>query len=184
MNMAVSLVPSVRYGNCRHFCPYLRPRCVWFFDEHACTHARTHARYARTYFANWLLPLPSSPPHRSAFPHRLSSARVVRASVPRGSLISGNFVKRAPRINRAGTPRRAPLFSTPFLSLPSPLPPSPEACALLAAPFGHRGRCEDTEKSDLADYLLARWSRHVQRVQNSIGIRKERFFRKSFVNGL
>lgn len=74
--MAVSLVPSARYGNCRHFCPYPRPRCVWFLLRaaarmHACTYA----------FADW--PPSSLPPGFT----RLSSARVVRALVPPGSYL-------------------------------------------------------------------------------------------------
>jgi len=101
-------MPSLGYGNCRHFCPYLRPRCVWLFAvharmydrRHARTHARTHAlthvrahgMHVCTYaFADW------PPPRLPA-----SFTCVVRAAVLRDSLISENFVKRA-RINRAGT---------------------------------------------------------------------------------
>lgn len=81
MNMAVSLVPSGRYGNCCHFYLYLRPRCVWFSAVPR-MHARMHVLTACTYaFADWLPPRDSPP--------SLSSPRVWHVSwyLPRGSYL-------------------------------------------------------------------------------------------------
>lgn len=127
MNMAVSLVPSLGCGNCRHFCPYLRLRCVWFSAVHARKYARMHSQIA------------SPPPPPSRFP--VFHPRVWYVPWCLVALISGNFVKGA-QINRAGTPRRV-LF--PFYLLPRGTPEH----------FSEHQRCEGTEKSDLADYLCA-----------------------------
>lgn len=106
MNMAVSLVPSLRYGNCRHFCPYLRPRCVWFFVP--CTHARTLTACVYARMHSWI---DSRDPPRisSLLPlllsfHPLFQPRVWYVPWYLVPVISRNFVKGA-RINRTGTPR-------------------------------------------------------------------------------
>lgn len=130
--MAVSLVPSVRYGNCCHFYPYLRPRCVWFSAVPR-MHARMHVLTACTYAsADWL------PPHDS--PPFLSSLRVWYVSWYLVALISGNFAKRA-WINRARSCAQGPPCLPLSLSMHS------------RAFFGYR-RCEETEKSYFANYLL------------------------------
>jgi len=128
--MAVSLVPSVRYSNCRHFCPYLRPRCVWFSAVHARMHARTHAR---SY--SWHARMHSQIGCIITF-H--PSARAVCILVPRSSY-PWEFRKESADKSR-GNSAQGPSFLPSLLRHRRVL-------------FEHR-RCEDTKKSNFVDYYL------------------------------
>lgn len=103
--------------------------------------------------------LASPPPPAAAFPHRLSSARVVRALGTSWLSYLREFRKEGADKSRGNSAQSLPL------------PPDSPRRTRLAAPFGHRGRCEDTEKSDLADYPLARRSREYSafKIQSARG---------------
>lgn len=155
MNMAVSLVPSVRYGNCCHFYPYLRPRCVWFCAVHARTHARTHDMHV-------CIRRLAASPHFSSV--SFIFARVVRILVPRDSYL-WKFCSGHGKIARELCAGLTLSVSFSFRAL---------QCS-----FRVSGVRRNREKSYLANYLcaLASGYRHVQ---NSIGQKNGAFSETSF----
>lgn len=150
--MTVSLVLTVRYGNCCHFCPYLRLRYVWSFAMHACTYVHTHNTQIHLYILYVYV---------CTFKLLFAIFHLRQWYV---SLASRDSYLEKFRKKGANKQRGNPIQGSASFFLPS----------RYSGTFF--GRCENTEKLDSANYLSA----IMQRLQNLGRILRNAFLKTSF----